>query len=156
MRPTLIILFLFCTNLIIAQITGKVVGVHDGDTFTLLTKENVQYKVRLHGIDCPELKQDYGKAAKKFTSDLIFNQMVKVESNKKDRYGRIVGTVILPNIKVLNEELLKYGYAWHYLKYDSNPKWNKLESEARKAKLGLWQQPNATPLWDYRKEKKKK
>jgi micrococcal nuclease len=156
MKKSLLVLFILSYHVIIAQITGKVVGVHDGDTFTLLTKENVQYKVRLHGVDCPELKQDFGKVCKKYTSDVIFNKTVKVEYSKKDRYGRIVGIVISPNGKTLNEELLRYGYAWHYIKYDQNPKWDKLESDARNAKLGLWKQTNATPPWDYRKEKKKK
>jgi micrococcal nuclease len=156
MKKSLLVLFILSYHVIIAQITGKVVGVHDGDTFTLLTKENVQYKVRLHGVDCPELKQDFGKVCKKYTSDVIFNKTVKVEYSKKDRYGRIVGIVILPNGKILNEELLRYGYGWHYLKYDTNPKWTKLETEAKEAKLGLWKQPNATPPWDYRKEKKRK
>ncbi|OYW11352.1 MAG: hypothetical protein B7Z55_19425, partial [Planctomycetales bacterium 12-60-4] len=50
------------------EITGKVVGVHDGDTITLLTAEKEQVKVRLEGIDAPELKQAFGNASKQSLS----------------------------------------------------------------------------------------
>jgi endonuclease YncB( thermonuclease family) len=132
-------------------IFGKVIGVHDGDTFTLLDENHVQYKIRLHGIDCPELKQAYGKAAKQFASDLIFGRDLYVETTSKDRYGRWIGIVKLPGNTSLNEELLKAGLAWHYTKYDQNPIWAKWEIEARKNKIGLWQESNQIAPWTYRK-----
>jgi endonuclease YncB( thermonuclease family) len=55
----------------------------------------------------------------------------------------------------LNEKLLEAGLAWHYKTYDKNPDWAKLEEQARRAKKGLWVQPNAVPPWDYRKMKNK-
>lgn len=67
-------------------LNGRVVGVHDGSSFTLLNENNVQYIIRLHGIDFPELNQPYGKAEKQFVSDLIFGQYVNLETSKKDRY----------------------------------------------------------------------
>jgi micrococcal nuclease len=82
-----------------------------------LDSNNVQHKIRLHGIDCPELNQPFGKAAKQFVSDLIFGNYVNVETNKKDRYGRTIGIVTLANNTILNEVILKNGYAWHYLEY---------------------------------------
>jgi micrococcal nuclease len=133
---------------------GRVVGVQDGDSFTLLDDNNVQYKIRLHGIDCPELNQPFGKAAKQFVSDLIFGQYVNVETNKKDRYGRTIGIVTLANHSILNEAILKNGYAWHYLEYDNNPVWNDLESIAKSNKLGLWAGLNPIEPWVWRKMKK--
>jgi micrococcal nuclease len=152
----LTILLFFWIVIAFAQLTGKVVGVHDGDSFTLLTANNTQYKIRLNGIDCPELKQDFGNVAKQFTSSLIFGKFVTVQTEKKDRYGRMLGVVVLENGKVLNEELLRYGYAWHFKKYNNNSKWAKLEINARKNKLGLWKQTNPIAPWDYRKAKKHK
>lgn len=51
---------------------GKVVGISDGDTITVLTDQKRQIKVRLYGVDCPETKQAYGTRARQFTSDKVF------------------------------------------------------------------------------------
>src|SRR5690606_37891553 len=102
-----VVLFLHLTAF--AQVAGTVVKVSDGDTFTLLTAENRQIKIRLHGVDCPERKQDFGLAAKKFTSDRVAGKIVKVKELDKDRYGRTIGMVYLADGKILNEELLSAG-----------------------------------------------
>lgn len=52
------------------SISGKVVSIHDGDTITIL-QDKQQIKVRLFGIDAPELKQPYGKKSKQFLANLI-------------------------------------------------------------------------------------
>jgi endonuclease YncB( thermonuclease family) len=75
-------------------ITGKVVGVSDGDTITVLDADKRQHKVRLDGIDAPESNQDFGSRAKQSLSDLVFGKTVTVTSAKRDRYGRIVGQVL--------------------------------------------------------------
>ncbi|HYH14178.1 MAG TPA: thermonuclease family protein, partial [Flavisolibacter sp.] len=72
-------------------IQGRVVSIADGDTFTLLTNEKKQVKVRLHGIDCPERAQDFGQVARQKLSDMIFNQQVRVVEKDVDRYQRTVG-----------------------------------------------------------------
>lgn len=57
--------FAFIPSYACAQLEGKVISISDGNTFTLLVdKETI--KVRLHGIDCPEKKQDFGNVAKTF------------------------------------------------------------------------------------------
>ena len=136
-----------------AQISGKVTDVYDGDSFTLLAPGNVEMKIRLHGVYCPELKQDYGQRAKQFTSSQIFGKTVTVKSSKKDRYGRTIGTVYLANGQILNELLLQNGLAWHSKKYDSNTYWAQLETNARNAKRGLWAISNPIPPWTYRSSK---
>ncbi len=147
------ILFLSISVQIFA-LYGRVVGVYDGDSFTLLDEKNVEYKIRLHGIDCPELKQAYGKAAKYYVSGLIYNQYVTVETDKKDRYGRNIGIVKMANGKILNEEILKNGFAWHYLEYDTNPLWTDMENSAKTAKIGLWVDSSPMAPWIWRKMKK--
>lgn len=136
-------------------ISGRVVRVADGDTFTLLDNRNKQVRVRLYGIDCPENKQDFSQVAKKFTSDRVFEKVVKVEVRQVDRYGRIVGLVILPDGKILNEELLKAGLAWHYTYYDKTQKFARLERTAKRKKVGLWRHKKPIPPWDFRKLNRK-
>jgi endonuclease YncB( thermonuclease family) len=75
-------------------ITGKVVGVSDGDTITVLDDQKRQHKIRLDGIDAPESNQDYGSRAKQSLSDLVFGKTVTVTSAKRDRYGRVLGQVL--------------------------------------------------------------
>jgi len=133
--------------------SGKVVGVSDGDTISVMC-DGEAVKVRLSGIDCPEKKQAYGERAKQFTSDLAFGKTVTVSYSKKDRYGRVLGVVELPGGRVLNEELLRAGYAWHYTRYSKDRTLAELEEEARKARRGLWRDPDPVPPWEFRKAKR--
>lgn len=139
-----------------ANFTGKVISVADGDTITVLL-DNSPTRIRLYGIDCPEVAhksgdvtQPFGSKAKEFTKELCAGTQVKVIEKDKDRYGRIVAIVVLEDGRVLNEELLRNGFAWHYKKYDNTKEWAKLEEEARSAKKGLWSQENPQAPWDFR------
>src|SRR5436305_14660114 len=91
--------------------TGKVVGVNDGDTITVL-KDRIPVKVRLFGIDCPETGQDFGSRAKGATSEMAFGKVVTVHPRRNDRYGRTVADVVLPDGRTLNHELVRRGLAW--------------------------------------------
>jgi len=122
------------------EFSGKVVGVSDGDTITVL-RNRTSIKVRLHGIDCPEMGQDFGSRAKAFTSELVFGQVVKVVPRDTDRYGRTVADVILADGRILNHELVRAGLAWRYRKYAPDiGTLAELEAAARDAKRGLWSQ----------------
>lgn len=131
----------------------KVVAVKDGDTIELL-QNGKAVTVRLYGVDTPEKNQDYGQRARQFTSSLVFNKYVRLIAHNKDRYGRTVGTIILPDGRSLNEELVRNGYAWHYKAYSNDKNLANLEVDARRFKRGLWQDPNPTPPWDFRKKKR--
>ncbi|RYU91260.1 nuclease [Mucilaginibacter terrigena] len=132
----------------------KVVGVKDGDTMVLLSPDNQSITVRLAEIDAPEKSQAFGQAAKQFTSDLCFGKMVKLIGNQHDRYGRTVGQVELENGTSVNYEIVKQGYAWQYRAYSKNMALAVLEQHAREGRLGLWQDANPTPPWNFRKEAK--
>ena len=147
----LLLIFCFLGLTSCAQLEGKVVSVADGDTFTMLTREKKQIKVRLHGIDCPERKQAFGQVAKTYASDLVFGKEVKLTVSDKDRYGRTVAIVELENGQILNEMLLQAGLAWHYKKYDKNPEWAIMENKARRLRKGLWKDKNPKAPWDFRK-----
>ncbi|HEY9116207.1 MAG TPA: thermonuclease family protein [Roseivirga sp.] len=142
---------LISASLLAQKHYGKVVAVADGDTFTLLTDDNKQIRVRLHGIDCPEKGQDFGAKAKQFTSRLVFNKWITVHQTDRDRYGRIVAIIPI-NGTTLNEMLLRNGLAWHYCKYDKREDWHYLQDSASAVKVGLWSMPSIAP-WEYRKSK---
>lgn len=137
------------------RITGKVVGVHDGDTATVLDAEKRQYKFRFNGIDAPELKMDFGQKSKQNLSDMIFGKEVTVIFSKVDKYGRYVGNIFIDG-KDVNLEQIKVGLAWHYKKYAGEQTekdrlaYSDAETKAKEAKLGLWAQLNPTPPWEYR------
>ena len=91
--PSLFLAALFATlPTNAATLTGKVVKVADGDTITILVGTE-QHRVRLQGIDAPERKQPYGKASGRSLSALVAGKQVRVEYDKRDRYGRIIGVV---------------------------------------------------------------
>lgn len=128
----------------------------DGDTFKLLTPDSTIVKVRLANIDCPENKQPYSQKAKDFTSQAIFGKNVSIDVLKKDRYKRSIAIVFYNDSLNLNNQLLINGLAWHYIKYSKDMELQKMEDKARKNKIGLWQEANAIPPWEWRDNKKKK
>ena len=141
--------------------SGKVVGVMDGDTAKIVRADTgEQVKVRFAGVDSPEKKQDYGQAAKRYVNDLIIGKKVRVEAVTTDRYGRTVGYIWL-NGKEINLKIVIAGYAWVYRHYAPKPKSRAVryldaERKAKAHKAGLWQDPNPTPPWQWRKAKRKK
>jgi endonuclease YncB( thermonuclease family) len=138
-----------------AEIIGRVVGVSDGDTITVLVDGHESVKVRLVGIDAPEKAQAYGAASKRNLSVQVFDKSVTVEWEKKDRYGRILGRVLVNGTDVCLEQI-KNGMAWHYKQYAREQAENlrsayaAAEQQARLEKIGLWSMPNPTPPWEFR------
>lgn len=134
---------------------GRVVGVADGDTLTVLTAEKRRERVRLAGVDAPESKQAYGAAAKRRLSALVYGGEVTVEYAKRDRYGRIVGRV-LRDANDAGLALLASGHAWHYLRYAREQSdveraaYATAEGQARAARRGLWADPAPIAPWDWR------
>ena len=128
---------------------GRVVGVSDGDTVTVLDVDNKPHKIRLSGIDAPEKEQAYGQKSKESLSELVFGKSVDVEWRKQDRYGRTVGKIMLGGVDICLEQL-KRGMAWHYKQYQqeqtAQDRLSYAESEtlARSMGTGLWQ--DASPV----------
>lgn len=126
---------------------GKVVSIHDGDTITVLQGKQ-QIKVRIFGIDAPELKQPYGKKSKQFLANLITGKVVEVEESGEDRYKRTIGTIYL-NGTDISAQMVENGYAWVYRKFSK--KYTPQESKAKKQGLGLWRDKEPIPPWEWRK-----
>jgi endonuclease YncB( thermonuclease family) len=138
---------------------GKVVGVSDGDTITVLDAGKKQHKIRLQGIDSPESSQPFGTKAKQNLSALIFGKTVRVVVHKRDRYNREVGTVYLGDTDV-NLEQVKAGLAWHYKEYQSEQTeterrlYSQAETAARSSREGLWSEANPISPADWRSGKR--
>lgn len=148
-----LLLCLFSFQLSYARpISGKCVGVSDGDTITLLIDGQTE-KIRLYGIDCPEKNQPFGQRAKQLAGNLVFGKDVTFERVGTDRYGRTIGWVYVEG-KSLNEEMIRAGLAWHYKQYSSDSNLAVLEREAQQEKMGLWVDPQPVPPWEFRRAKR--
>jgi endonuclease YncB( thermonuclease family) len=131
------------------RFTGRVVGVSDGDTISVLHQGRA-VQIRLEGIDCPEDGQAFGERAKQFTSDRVFGREVDVDVRDVDRYGRLVARVVIDG-QDLSVALLRAGLAWHYTEHSTDRTLATAELEARVARRGLWEAGSPTPPWEYRR-----
>ena len=131
-----------------AEWGGKVVGVHDGDTLTVM-HDGIGEKVRLVEIDAPELGQAYGNNSKQSLSAQCFGQQATVNTEGKDKYGRTLGRVACAG-KDANLEQVKAGMAWFYVQYGHDPALKQAEADARNAQVGLWADAAPVAPWEYR------
>ncbi len=140
-------------------IKGRVVGVSDGDTITLLDGSKTQHKIRLQGIDAPEAKQAFGQASKRHLSNLVFNRQVVAECGKIDKYKRQV-CVVMVNGQDANLAQVKAGMAWWYRKYvneqipEHRVQYQAAEMDAQRQQVGLWRDADSVPPWKWRKAKR--
>lgn len=136
-------------------LSGQVIAVSDGDTIGILDAQRVTHRVRLAGIDAPELGQPFSQRSKQHLAGLVHGREVQVEWNKLDRYGRIVGKVVADDLDVCRE-MVAAGLAWHYKAYqheqlmEDRKAYSAAEDAAREGHLGLWSEPQPMPPWDYR------
>ena len=162
MRITLLFILIITHSLTYAgTLTGRVVRVSGGDTIVVLGTGNAQHIIRLQGIDAPERGQAYGTKSKEHLSESVAGKFVVVEYDKRDRYERILGKVLLSG-EDMNLEQIKAGLAWHHKKYEAEQttsdrvKYSDAEREARMEKRGLWHDPTPVPPWEYRQVKRQK
>ena len=123
-------------------IEGKVVGISDGDTLTVLDAGKKQHKIRLADIDAPESSQPYGNRARQRLSELAFGKQVVADCREQDRYKRDVCTLTVDGTDV-NVDLVATGHAWVYSQYNRRDDLPAIQDEARAAAKGLWGQPEA-------------
>lgn len=152
----LIVAGMFATGVQAEALAGKVVGVADGDTLTILDASSQQYKIRIAGIDAPEKHQPFGERSKTSLSALAFNQQATADCPKRDRYGREVCSVSV-NGKDVGLEQIASGMAWWYRRYanEQTPQartdYEAAEFWAKAKRLGLWADKNPVPPWDWRR-----
>ena len=167
-RLVFALLISFICSLTQADITGRVVGVTDGDTIKLSDTNNVEHKIRLTGIHAPKRGQPFGTASTKHLAFMVAGKEVFVESKKKDRYGRTLGKVwVQPSDcatcgKTLNTNHAQIlaGMAWWYRYYakeqspEDQGRYESAEDVAKARKLGLWIDPNLISPYEWRKSKR--
>lgn len=158
-RQTLLALALllgFCALSYSETLTGRVIGVTDGDTLTLLVNESQQVKIRLAGIDSPEKRQEFGQKAKAMLSDLAFQKNATANCRKQDRYQRSICIVLVDDVDVGLQQI-QAGLAWWYRQYISEQtgseraSYEAAERDAKAHRRGLWAMQNPTPPWEWRK-----
>lgn len=144
-------------NTAIAEVyQALAVSIHDGDTITLQTAIDNK-KIRLTGIDAPELKQPFGAESRDALKQDILNQTVTVDTNKQDKYGRSVGKIIL-NGEDINLKQVSRGMAWVYTDYlkeltnEDQQLYLAAQMSAQEALSGLWKEESPLAPWTFRKQ----
>lgn len=127
----------------------QVIGIHDGDTMTLLVDKK-PLKIRLANIDAPELKQPFGRRSKEALSATCWGKDAQYEPQTIDRYGRTVAIVYCDGAEA-NRRQVASGMAWVYRKYNKTPSLWTVEQDARTSRLGLWADKEPVPPWEWRK-----
>ncbi len=157
LAPLVLALSLLCSSSLPAvagTFRAKVVSVTDGDTLTVM-HDGAKERLILFGVDCPELAQDFGPQAKKFTDDCCYNQIVSIEDRGRDPRGRTIAIVSLPNGSILNQQLVRQGLAWWSDKFaPDDAQLKQLHLAAQSSHTGLWAAPNPIPPWIFRNGEK--
>lgn len=138
---------------------GHVLGVTDGATITVLNARHQHLRVRIAGIDAPDRGQPFFKRSQDNLTKLVRRREVIVEWHKKDRYGRLVGTVFIKKGPDVGLEQVRAGLAWwnrddalEQLR-SAREAYSAAEKTARELQLGLWADPKPVPPWEWRNER---
>ncbi|MDP1733898.1 MAG: thermonuclease family protein [Sulfuritalea sp.] len=166
-RYLLVLGLLLQTGPILADtIAGRVSGISDGATVIVMDNARIQHRIRLQAIDAPESTQPFSKESKQHLSALALGKEVKVEWHQRDRYGRIVGKLVLQTPpcpacpKTLDAGLaqLEAGLAWWDRDYRRKQSladqgyYEYAEFDAKARRIGLWQDAAPIPPWEWRKK----
>lgn len=136
-----------------ADLKARVVAVHEGDRLTIIHNGRSQM-IYLKDIDCPELKQPYGKLAKRTTTAYIGGREVVVRGLQRNRQGRTTAEVVLPDGRNVGHELIKEGLAWARGETAEGRRLGEIEQLARAEAKGLWSEPKPVPPWKWRQKTK--
>lgn len=129
----------------------RVEFVHDGDTVTCIDEANKPQKIRLVGIDSPELNQPFGREASNALRHKLAGGRVRVEGDARDQHGRLLGTLWVDD-RNINRELVADGWAWVFGGFNPDPDLLDAETAARTARRGLWSDPRAQAPSDWRRD----
>ena len=159
-RFFIVLLLLLATARVPAEtLTGRIVGVSDGDTLTLLDAEHVPHKIRVAGIDAPEKRQPFGDRSKTNLSALAYNRTAEADCRKIDRYRRNVCVVFIGG-KDIGLEQIRGGMAWWYQQYareqtrQERIDYEHAEFVATRNRYGLWNSKSPTPPWEWRHDRR--
>ena len=137
--------------LMMAGISGTVIGIHDGDTLRLRSG-TATIKVRLFGIDAPELGQPFSRASREHLSTLTYGKTVRLIPHGKDAFGRQLAEVVLEDGTNVNLTMVRAGMAYYFRRYARSATLERAENDARRERRGVWSTDGLVPPWEYRKE----
>jgi micrococcal nuclease len=135
-----------------ASLFGKVIEVNSGDVLTI-SNLNRPVRVKLLGVDAPEMNQAFGDVAKKHLADLVLDKSVLVEYSGIAADSSLTGRVLLNNADI-GAQMIRDGAAW----FDTNTNrlsatdrdvYQQSEQAARNERRGLWQQENPIAPWEF-------
>lgn len=132
------------------ELKGKVIAVLDGNTLEILADDNYTYKIMLYGIDCPELEQNFGEAARQLAEKIFMNKEVSVTLMGKDRWGTRLGIIWVKGNDP-RKQMLSEGLAWTA---ERNPEADleQVKEQAREKRLGLWSEEEPVAPWVFRRQ----
>ncbi|MCC7312476.1 MAG: thermonuclease family protein [Sulfuritalea sp.] len=162
----LLAMLLQAAPLLANTLAGKVSEVADGATVTVTDNAGMRRKVRLAAIDAPEVRQAYGRESRQHLSAMVLGKAVRIEWRKQDRYGRIIGKLILLDPpcatcpKTLDAGLaqLEAGLAWwdresrREQSLSDQGYYEYAEFDARARRIGLWQDAAPIPPREWRRK----
>lgn len=130
--------------------SGRVAKVLDGDTL-VVWQGAFSRTIRLADIDCPERLQPHGENATSFVRDRVRGQDLEVRARGRDKYGRVLGEIRLPDGETLAGALLDSGHAWFNHRYSDREDYRLRAARARARRVGLWADPHPVAPWEFRR-----
>ncbi|RLN01138.1 hypothetical protein C2845_PM06G16040 [Panicum miliaceum] len=112
-----------------------------------------KYRIRMRGVDVPELKMANGNESKNALVKLIGGKRVTIYVYGQDQFGRYVGDIYCDGV-FIQEKMLKNGHVWHFKTYDKRPEFAQWEREARASRRGLFASENPEKPWDWRRDQR--
>jgi endonuclease YncB( thermonuclease family) len=137
-------------------LSGRIVGIRDGDTVTLLDATRQPHTIRLSGIDAPERRQAFGNVSRQHLAGLVFGREVVADCPKTDRYGRSLCKIKRGGVDA-NLAQIEAGMAWHYTAYardqpcEDRARYAAAEDRARKEARGVWSDKAPQAPWEFRR-----
>jgi endonuclease YncB( thermonuclease family) len=135
---------------------ARCIGVADGDTITVLNRDQLRLRIRLAWIDAPEKGQSFGRVAKRTMSELVYGKEVELHVHDTDRYGRFVSLVFAEKADV-GLQMIERGLAWpseHFLGKappDIQKSYREAGRLAQESRVGLWSEPLPVAPWEFRR-----
>lgn len=141
-------------------VEGVVIDVHDGDSFTFRGDDGRRLRIRVAGIDAPELHQPFADQSRRQLGEMLRGQRLRIDPVKQDVYDRTVAKVwvIDPELPPIDAalSLIEAGLAWHFVRYRADqppadvPRYAQAERAARGRRAGLWRDAEPEAPWDFR------
>lgn len=132
------------------RLAWRVEAVNDGDTVTCLDDQGRHVRIRLVGIDAPELDQPHGRDARAALARKLSGGVVRIEGDARDQHGRLLGTLHVDD-RDLNHEMVAEGWAWAFGGFIDDDDLVAAEAAARRGRLGLWADADPTSPAEWRR-----